>query len=315
VLTPTRSAIAPLSLTGYTTDFATFAQSLGTVFERYGFAVIADHGLSPELLADFLASYKKFFALGEAIKQKYHLTGGGGQRGYTPFGIETAKGQHHHDLKEFWHVGRVLPAGHPYHQYMPDNIWPDELPDLQAQSEHMFAAFDAFGAKLLEAIAAYLKLPRDCFAGKVNLGNSILRVLHYPPISGDVPNVRAGAHEDINVITLLLGAEEPGLQLLDRDGQWLPVTPPPGCIVINIGDMLQRLTNNKLPSTSHRVVNPSAERARFARYSMPFFLHFNPDFLIETVPQCISAQHPDHYPDAITADAYLQQRLREINLK
>jgi isopenicillin N synthase-like dioxygenase len=311
----TRSAIAPLSLTDYTTDFGLFAQNLGTVFERYGFAVIADHGLPNDLLGDFLATYKKFFALDAAAKNKYHIPGGGGQRGYTPFGIETAKGHSLHDLKEFWHVGRVLPDNHPFIALMPDNIWPDALPDMRNQSETMFAAFDTLGQKLLEAIAVYLALPRDYFASKVNLGNSILRVLHYPPLQGDVPNVRAGAHEDINVITLLLGAEEAGLQLLDRDGAWLPITPPPGCIVINIGDMLQRLTNNKLPSTTHRVVNPSPERARFARYSMPYFLHFNPDFLIETLPQCVSPEHPDKYPQPITADAYLQQRLREINLK
>jgi isopenicillin N synthase-like dioxygenase len=310
----TRSAIAPLSLIDFDRNFAGFAHSLGASFERYGFAVIANHGLPDALLADFLGLYKAFFALPDAVKKKYRVCGGGGQRGYTPFGIETAKGHNHHDLKEFWHVGRTLPAGHPLGKYMPDNIWPDEIPDLRALSEAMFRAFDAFGVKLLEAIAVYLDLPRTWFAEKVGLGNSILRVLHYPPVTGDVPNVRAGAHEDINVITLLLGAEEAGLQLRDSDGQWLPVTPPPGCIVINIGDMLQRLTNNRLPSTSHRVVNPSPDRARFARYSMPYFLHFNPEYLIKTLPQCVSAENPDRYPDAITADAYLQQRLQEIRL-
>lgn len=308
------SVLRPVGLSSYDTDFSAFADQLGTSFQRYGFAVVAEHGLPEKTLGDFLAQYKAFFALPAATKEKYHLIGGGGQRGYTPFGIETAKGHSLHDLKEFWHVGRVLPAGHPFRRFMPDNIWPDEIPALQLLSEEMFTAFDSLGAKLLEAIAVYLGQARDYFADKVNFGNSILRVLHYPPITGDVPNLRAGAHEDINVITLLLGAEEAGLQLLDKDGSWLSVTPPPGCIVINIGDMLQRLTNNLLPSTSHRVVNPSPERARFARYSMPYFLHFNPDFLIKTLQQTITADAPDQYPEAITANDYLRQRLAEIKL-
>jgi isopenicillin N synthase-like dioxygenase len=167
---------------------------------------------------------------------------------------------------------------------------------------------------LLRAIAHFLQLPDDWFADKVDHGNSILRVIHYPPVEGAVPNVRAGAHEDINVITLLLGADEPGLQLLDRNGQWLDVTPPPGALCVNIGDMLQRLTNHVLPSTTHRVINPQPERARFARYSMPFFLHFNPEFPIRTLPHCITAHNPDRYPGEILAEAYLQERLREIKL-
>jgi isopenicillin N synthase-like dioxygenase len=304
----------PVSLTGYRSDFSDFAERLGKSFHRYGFAVVSDHGLPDDLLAAFLQGYKSFFALPEAQKRAYHIPGGGGQRGYTPFGIETAKGHAHHDLKEFWHVGRTLPAGHAFGKYMPDNIWPAELPELNDISLRMYEAFDQFGAKLLEAIAVYLQQSRDFFATRVDFGNSILRVLHYPPVMGDVPNIRAGAHEDINVITLLLGAEEAGLQILDRDGTWLPITPPPGCIVINIGDMLQRLTNHVLPSTSHRVVNPSPERARFARYSMPYFLHFNPDVVIRTLPEMVTADNPDRYPEAITANDYLQQRLREIKL-
>jgi isopenicillin N synthase-like dioxygenase len=304
----------PVSLTDYASNFSDFAEKLGKSFHRYGFAVVADHGLPDDLLADFLKAYQGFFALPDATKRAYHITGGGGQRGYTPFGIETAKGHTLHDLKEFWHVGRPLPADHAFSKYMPENIWPAEIPGLKNLSLRMFEAFDAFGAKLLEAIAVYVHQPRDYFASKVNLGNSILRVLHYPPVTGDVPNVRAGAHEDINVITLLLGAEEAGLQILDRDGTWLPITPPPGCIVINVGDMLQRLTNNDLPSTSHRVVNPSPERARFARYSMPYFLHFNPDVVIETLPELVTPENPDRYPEPITANDYLLQRLREIKL-
>ncbi|MFO0335632.1 MAG: isopenicillin N synthase family dioxygenase, partial [Pseudomonadota bacterium] len=177
-----------------------------------------------------------------------------------------------------------------------------------------YEALDALGRKLLRAIARFLGLADDYFDDKVALGNSVLRVLHYPPVEGAPEGVRSGAHEDINAITLLLGAEEAGLQIKDRDGRWLPINPPPGCIVVNVGDMLQRLTNHRLPSTTHRVVNPAPERARFPRYSMPFFLHFEPEFLIETLPGCVTDDAPNRYPSPITADGYLQQRLREIKL-
>ena len=154
----------------------------------------------------------------------------------------------------------------------------------------------------------------DFFAEPTTCGNSVLRLLHYPPTTGEGPRLRAGAHEDINAITLLLGAEEAGLEILDRDGTWLAVNPPPGALVVNIGDMLTRLTNDVLPSTTHRVVNPSAARQSVARYSMPFFLHFRSDFMIETLPQCVGPDRPNRYPQPITADAFLEQRLREIRL-
>lgn len=309
-----QNILHPVSLTDYVSNFPDFAAKLGQSFQRYGFAVVSNHGLPGDLIEEFLTAYKHFFALPEKQKTAYHIADGGGQRGYTPFGIETAKGHHHYDLKEFWHIGRPLPAGHPFEKVMPENIWPTEIPGLKNLSLRMFEAFDQFGLKLLEAIAVYLHQPRDFFSTRVDHGNSILRILHYPPVIGEVPNTRAGAHEDINVITLLLGAEEAGLQILDRDGSWLPITPPPGCIVINIGDMLQRMTNHVLPSTRHRVVNPSPERARFARYSMPYFLHFNPDVDIRTLPETVTADNPDRYPEPIMANDFLQQRLREIKL-
>jgi isopenicillin N synthase-like dioxygenase len=297
-------------------DTPAFARDIGAAYERYGFVVIRGHGIPPALTRDFLAAYQSFFALPEATKRRYHVAGGGGARGYTPFGIETAKGATHHDLKEFWHVGRELPAGHPFSRYMPANIWVAELPQFKALSLEMFEAFDAMGRALLRAIARSLGLADDWFEPTVNLGNSVLRVIHYPPMPPTpTESVRAGAHEDINVITLLMGAEEPGLQVLTKQGQWLAVNPEPGSLVVNVGDMLQRLTNNLLRSTTHRVVNPPRERASFARFSMPYFLHFNPDFLIDTLPGCISAAHPNAYPEPITADDYLQQRLREIKLK
>jgi isopenicillin N synthase-like dioxygenase len=197
---------------------------------------------------------------------------------------------------------------------MPDNLWVGEIDGFREYAWASYQAFDALGRRLLRAIAAFLELPLDWFDERVALGNSVLRVLHYPPVEGPTDSVRSGAHEDINVITLLLGAEEAGLQIRDRDGRWLPINPPPGCIVVNVGDMLQRLTNHRLPSTTHRVVNPRPERARYARYSLPFFLHFAPDVVIETLPGCVGQERPNRYPTPITADDYLQQRLREIRL-
>jgi isopenicillin N synthase-like dioxygenase len=304
----------PLAFFDYTNNFTLFSQRLGKSFARYGFAVVEAPDLEAKIITRFMHTYKDFFALPEAAKRKYHLAGGGGQRGYTPFGVETAKGATLSDLKEFWHIGRDLPKGHSYRAIMPDNIWPTEISELQNLSEKLFLAFDELGKKLLQAIAVYLELPRHFFDPTVEYGNSILRILHYPPVIGAVPNVRAGAHEDINVITLLLGAEEAGLQVKDRDGTWLSITPPPGCVVVNIGDMLQRLTNHVLPSTSHRVINPEPERARFARFSMPYFLHFNPNYEIRTLPSCITPDNPNRYPEMVTADGYLRERLAEIKL-
>ena len=275
--------------------------------------MVTDHDLPQDRIEAALAAAKAFFALPEPIKRSY-VTGQGFQRGYTPFGVETAKGASHYDLKEFWHVGRELPPGHRYRDLMAANVWPAEVPAFQAAVGWLYEALDAMGGRLLEAIAAHLSLERSFFAPTIRDGNSILRLLHYPPVPSEGPHIRAGAHEDINVITLLLGAEEAGLEVLDRDGRWLPINPAPGSLVVNIGDMLQRLTNHVLPSTTHRVVNPPPERRAAARYSTPFFLHFNPDHLIETLQGCVGPERPDRYPEPITAEAFLQQRLREIRL-
>jgi isopenicillin N synthase-like dioxygenase len=308
------SAIAPVAFTRFDEDFHGFAQDLGASFARFGFAVISDHGLPQDRIEAALAAARAFFALPEDVKRAYHLPNAG-QRGYTPFGVETAKGEAHYDLKEFWHIGRDLPPGHPMRARMADNVWPDaEVPAFHDATGWLYGALDAMGLKVLEALAAWLGLERGFFAPTVEAGNSVLRLLHYPPVPQDGPHIRAGAHEDINVITLLLGAEEAGLEVKDRDGRWLPINPPPGALVCNIGDMLQRLTNHRLPSTTHRVVNPRAERRGFARYSTPFFLHFNPEYAIRTLPGCVDADNPDRYPEPITADAYLQERLREIKL-
>jgi len=306
--------IEPVSLHLYARDFDAFAQALGNSFARYGFAVVADHDLPEGLVEGALKRTKAFFALHEAIKRRYRVAGGGGQRGYTPFGVETAKGAAAHDLKEFWHTGRELAPDDPLRAYMPDNLWPSEIEGFQTYIGALYAGLDDLGVRLLRAIARYLKLDAHAFDEPVRQGNSVLRLLHYPPVAADAPGVRAGAHEDINVITLLLGAEEAGLEVLDRDGRWLPINAPPGAVVCNIGDMLQRMTNHVLPSTTHRVVNPPPERRGVSRYSTPFFLHFEPDYLIETLPSCIDAERPDRYPEPITADAFLHQRLREIKL-
>lgn len=307
--------IRPVSMTGYDADFDAFARDLGASFERYGFAVVSDHGLDADLIDAAVADAKAFFALPEDVKRQYHRPGTGGARGLTPFGVEAAKDAKAADLKEFWHTGRELPEGHAYTATMPENLWPTEVAGFREHVYGMYEALDALGRKLLRAIARHLGLADDYFDDKVQLGNSVLRLLHYPPVPADAPGVRAGAHEDINVITLLLGAEEAGLQLKEKDGSWLDVAPPPGALVVNIGDMLQRLTNHVLPSTTHRVVNPAPERRGFARYSTPFFLHFNPDFRIETLPSTVTPENPDRYAGkAITADDYLAERLREIRL-
>ena len=315
--------LATLPVLSLNDDFASFSRDIGESFRTFGFAMVRDAGIDPGLIARAWDLTAQFFALPEAEKRRYHNLTGGGARGYTPFGVEIAKGASTHDLKEFWHVGRDLPPGHPLRTTsMPPNLWPDQPEAFRETFSTLYAEFDRIGARILSAIALNLGLPQDWFDPAIADGNSVMRLLHYPPLgaAGEPGAIRAGAHEDINLITLLLGAEEAGLQLLTRQGEWIDVTPPPGAMAINIGDMLQRLTNHVLPSTSHRVLNPVGERAQHSRYSMPFFLHLRSDFAFHTLPECISAEHPDRYPpDAqghvITADDYLQERLREIGLK
>lgn len=298
-------------------DSARFSRQIGDSFKTFGFALVKDHGLDPDLIARAWRLTAEFFALPEQLKRSYFIEGQGGARGYTPFGTEIAKGAKAHDLKEFWHVGRDLPEGHRLaDNSMPPNIWPSQPADFRATFEALYAEFDRVGAIILARIAAYLGLDAGWFASAIKDGNSILRLLHYPPIgAGRGGAIRAGAHEDINLITLLLGAEEAGLELLTRQGEWMGIFPPEGALVINIGDMLQRLTNHVLPSTTHRVRNPEGARTGFSRYSMPFFLHLRSDFPFVTLPQCITPENPDRYPTSITADQYLQERLREIGLK
>jgi isopenicillin N synthase-like dioxygenase len=309
------SPLEPISLRLETEAPDAFAGALRSSFARHGFAVVADHGLDPARLAAAKAQIKALFALSEAEKRRSLVEGGRGQRGYTAFGVEAAKGSAHADLKEFWHVGRELPPGHPHRPLMPDNVWPDARPGLREAALWLYGALDALGVRILRAVARSLRLAPGHFDDAVRDGNSILRLLHYPPADAeDGGALRAGPHEDINAITLLLGAEEAGLEILGPGGAWLPVNPPEGCVVVNIGDMLARLTNDVLPSTTHRVANPPLERRGVARYSTPFFLHFRPDFVIRTLPGCVTPERPDRYPEPVTAHAFLEQRLKDIGL-
>ena len=295
-------------------DADALGQQLGDSFTTYGFATVVDHGLDPALVAKAWALTKQLFELSELEKMQGYDKALAGQRGYTPFKTEIAKGADHHDLKEFWHVGRTLDPHSPLAGTMLPNVWPPVL-EFRETFETLYAEMDRVGGRILSSIALFLDLPADWFDPVIEDGNSILRLLHYPPILSDAEGcIRAGAHEDINLITLLLGAEEAGLQILRPDGSWMDVSPPEGGLAVNVGDMLQRLTNHVMPSTTHRVVNPTGERSRFSRYSMPYFLHARSDFPISTLPQCISADNPNRYPEPILADEYLKERLIEIGL-
>lgn len=292
------------------------ADELGHSFAEFGFAVIRDHGIPQDLIDRAEAKSKAFFDLPTDTKMQYKIEGSGGARGYTPFGTEKAKDARVHDLKEFWHVGRSLPEGHELAEYMAPNVWPQEVESFKTTFETLYAAFETAGLRVLEAIAIHLGLERDYFVQTVEDGNSVMRLLRYPPLEGEEAKgaIRAAAHGDINTITLLLGAEEAGLELLTRQGEWLAIDPPEGALVVNIGDMLERLTNGKLRSTTHRVVNPKGEAAYRARYSMPFFLHFRPDFVIEPLESCSESVTGNKPQPPISSHEFLLQRLREINL-
>lgn len=304
-------ASAALPILSLTDDPQRLADELGASFRSFGFAMIEDHGIDPALIARGWALTVQFFALPEEEKRRYHIAGLAGARGYTPFGIEKAKDAKVSDLKEFWHVGREQPAA----AALEPNVWPERPGGFREVFSRLYAEFDRVGALLLSRIALHLELSTDWFEPAIEGGNSVLRLLHYPPVADDRGDaIRAAAHEDINLITLLLGAEEAGLELLGRDGRWLAVEPPPGALVVNIGDMLQRLTNHVLPSTTHRVRNPESARSAFGRYAMPYFLHPRSDFAISMLPHCVTDENPGRYPQPITAGAFLRQRLREIAL-
>lgn len=295
-----------------------FSNDIGKAFNETGFVTITNHGLSKELIDRLYDQVKTLFSLPDEVKQQYEIPDLAGQRGYTGKGKETAKGFKTPDLKEFWQIGQTVIDDEALKAQYPDNVTVNELPEFNPTTIEVYKKLEAAGKHLLRAIAVYLELPENYFDDKVHNGNSILRTLHYFPITDpdSVPDdaVRAGAHEDINLITLLIGASADGLELLTRDNAWFPVKAYGEDLVVNVGDMLQRLTNNKLKSTTHRVVNPPRELMKFSRFSVPFFLHPKSNMDLTSLDSCIDEQHPKLYTD-ITAGEYLDERLREIGLK
>lgn len=295
-----------------------FSDDLGKAYQETGFVTIANHGMTPELIAELYREVKNFFSLPDEVKLKYEKPELAGQRGYTSKGKEKAKDAHTPDLKEFWQSGQTVTDNDPVKAEYPENILVDELPRFNHITREVYQRLENSGKHLLRAIADYLGLPVNYFDDKVHNGNSILRAIHYFPIEDpdSLPDdaVRAGAHEDINLITLLIGASADGLEVLTRDGQWFPVKAQGEDIVVNVGDMLQRLTNNRLKSTTHRVVNPPRELMKTSRFSVPFFLHPKSDMDLTCLASCVDAANPKAYTD-ITAGEYLDERLREIGLK
>ena len=295
-----------------------FVENLGHAFNEVGFVAVKNHGLTDKLTQQLYKCFREFFQLPDEIKSKYDIPGLAGQRGYTGKRKENAKGSKVADLKEFYHVGQFQkPAEPELVKEYPDNVWPIEVPEMEEVALEAFRILESAGLTLLKAIALYLNLDENYFDNKVKNGNSILRAIHYFPIENkediDSNAVRAGAHEDINLITLLMGASAEGLEILNNQGVWIPVTALPDQIVVNVGDMLSRLTNDKLKSTTHRVVNPSKEKLHEPRYSIPFFMHPRADMDLTCLTGCIDSASPKKYPD-ITAGAFLHQRLREIGL-
>jgi len=297
---------------------AKFVETLGNAYQNIGFVAIKNHGLTDELTKSLYDTIQSFFSLPDEVKQKYEIEGLSGQRGYIGKGKEHAKGRKTGDLKEFYHVGQEVTDGDPIKSEYPDNVWVDEIPSLEQTGLKAYKILEEAGFKMLSAIAIHLGLPENYFDNKVKNGNSILRPIHYFPIENpeDVPDdaVRAAEHGDINLITLLMGASADGLQVLRRDGKWIPITALPDQLVVNVGDMMERLTNKKLKSTIHRVVNPPKDQMKSSRYSIPFFMHPRSEMDLSCLENCITEESPKQFED-INAGEFLSQRLAEIGLK
>lgn len=294
-----------------------FVQDLGHAYNQIGFVAIRNHFLTDELSNRLYKVVKEFFNLEDATKQQYEISHLAGQRGYVSKGKEHAKGRNTGDLKEFYHIGQEVTDNDPIKSEYPENIWPEEIPEFKEAGLEAYRKLEQTGMEMLKAIALYLQLPENYFLARVKNGNSILRPIHYFPIDNPkaIPAdaVRAAEHGDINLITLLMGASADGLQVLRRDGKWIPITALPNQLVINVGDMLERLTNGKLKSTIHRVVNPPAHLLNTPRYSIPFFMHPRSEMSLAALPNCVDQRNPKRWED-ITAGAFLQQRLKEIGL-
>ena len=302
-----------LSLKEKQKDKNNFSKELGDSFNRWGFVGIKEHTIDRDLVKDVISLFAEFFNLTDEIKESYYNPNLGGARGYTPIKIETPKGGKSPDIKEFWHVGRSLDLDDPYRKWMHDNYLIREIPELSEKADMLFTQFDELGRNLLESIALYLNLENDYFSNVVDKGNSVMRAIHYPPVKNNEIGERAGAHEDINLITLLIGGHKSGLEILTQEGEWQDATVDEDVIICNIGDMLQRLTNDYMRSTTHRV-SASLLQSESSRYSIPFFVHPNPDWLISTLPSCYDEDRPNLYTESILAEDYLQERLKEIKL-
>lgn len=292
-----------------------FVNALGEAYETVGFVSVKNHGIPDDLIKKLYDEVQRFFSLPLQKKKEYEIEGLAGQRGYTSFGKEHAKGSEAADLKEFFQFGQTIENGQPVSEEYPENIDVKEIPAFKTTLYTVYRNFEKSGKALLSAIALYLNLPENYFDEYIRDGNSILRCIHYPPITQEPASaIRSEQHEDINLITLLVGASADGLQILTRQGNWVGVTSLPEQIVVNVGDMLQRLTNNKLKSTTHRVVNPPRELWHTSRFSMPFFLHPRSEMSLACLDECVDVKHPKAYVD-MTAGEYLDERLREIGLK
>lgn len=291
-----------------------FVETIGESLKDTGFVAVEGHGVDTDLLYKTYDLFEKFFDLDVETKQKYEFPETGRQRGYTSFGVEHAKDSKKADLKEFWHLGRQLPADHPLAGRITGNVWPEEIAELKETALSLYEAMENSAQTMLKAISVFLGEEEDFLPKMVENGNSIIRVIHYPVCDGfDEPGVmRAAEHEDINLITLLPEATQSGLELLTREGEWLPIYSLPGQMIVDAGDMLSRITNEVIPATTHRVVNPEGEDV-IRRYSMPFFVHPHPDYKLEVLESCLEeGEEPKYEP--ITAEEFLFQRLREIGL-
>ncbi|MCH9660351.1 MAG: isopenicillin N synthase family oxygenase [Bacteroidetes bacterium] len=291
-----------------------FVNEIGSAYEEIGFVSLKNHFLDDQLVEDLYTEVKSFFSLPVDTKKKYEIEGLGGQRGYISFGKEHAKGKKEGDLKEFWHFGQEPAADANLIEEYPKNVIVEELAAFNATGMEAYKMLEKTGIYVLRALALYIGLEETYFDHWANNGNSILRPIHYPPITEEPKGaVRAGAHGDINLITLLMGASSGGLQVLRKDGEWIDAIPNEDELVINVGDMLERHTNNKLRSTIHRVVNPPREQWGTPRYSIPFFMHPRSDMKLDCMEECIDNDHPKAYED-ISAGDFLHQRLVDIGL-
>ena len=291
-----------------------FIKEIGTAFEEIGFVALSGHFLSEDLVSDLYGEIKKFFQLSQEVKDSYEIEGIGGQRGYTSFGKEHAKGRTEGDLKEFWHFGQYVTDNATLEQEYPDNVLVNELTKFNQVGEETFKMLEKTARYVLRALALHLELEETYFDNFITNGNSILRPIHYPPITKEPKNaVRAAAHGDINLITLLMGAHGKGLQVQNHKGEWVDAIARPDQLMINVGDMLSRLSNNKLKSTIHQVVNPPKELWGSSRYSVPFFMHPISEMPLNCLDNCIDEDHPKAFDD-ITAGAFLNERLIELGL-